>query len=100
ADLAQLQARQQAQAEAQRRLEARLRQKAIQRAASIMADTLPGVSAYLEGKALSGVSVTLSQHVLVVGDLTFAPGTMVVPLYSEAGGELVNVQLIDGEGNK
>ena len=100
ADLAQLQARQQAQAEAQRRQEARLRQKAIQRAASIIADTRPGVSAYLEGKALSGVSVALSQHVLVVGDLTFAPGAMVVPLYSEAGGELVNVQLIDREGNK
>lgn len=75
------------------------RRKAVRRASSIIADTKQGMSPYLERKALSGWLMPLTQRVIVVGELTYQPGSLVVTLWDEAG-ELVNVQLINAEGEK
>lgn len=90
---------QQARADAERKQAEQLRQKAATRATRIMADAVQGVSPYLERKALPGVTVRLTQHVIAVSDLTYPPGSLVVPLWNKAG-VLVNVQLIDAQGDK
>lgn len=95
-----LRQQQQARAEQEQQRVALQRRKAASKAARIMADCQQGVSPYLEGKGLQGVAVALSQHVIAVGELTFPPGSLVVPLYADIGGELVNVQLIDEQGRK
>lgn len=96
----QLRQQQQARTEAEQQQQQLKRKKATRRAASIMTDSRQGVSPYLEAKGLHGVSVALSQHVLAVGEQTFPPGSLVVPLYADFGGELVNIQLIDTLGHK
>ncbi|MGL6352500.1 toprim domain-containing protein [Aeromonas veronii] len=75
------------------------RRKAVRRASSIIADTKQGMSPYLERKALSGLLMPLTQRVIVVGELTYQPGSLVVTLWDETGA-LVNVQLINAEGEK
>lgn len=90
---------QQANAEADHQRTEQRHRITANRAASVMVDTRPGVSLYLEGKTLHGVSVPLTQHVIAVAELTFQPGSMVVPLQNEVG-ELVNVQLINAQGEK
>lgn len=90
---------QQARADAERKQAEQQRRKAARRAISIMADAKQGVSPYLERKALPDLAVLLTQSVIVVGELTYPPGSLVVPLWNEAG-ELVNVQLIDVQGGK
>ncbi|MFQ2164414.1 DUF927 domain-containing protein [Aeromonas hydrophila] len=90
---------QQANAEADHQRTEQRHRITANRAASVMVDTRTGVSLYLEGKTLHGVSVPLTQHVIAVAELTFQPGSMVVPLQNEVG-ELVNVQLINAQGEK
>ncbi|MFM5788745.1 DUF927 domain-containing protein [Aeromonas veronii] len=90
---------QQARAEQERKQVEQQRRKAARRATSISADIKQGVSPYLERKALSGWPMPLTQRVIAVGELTYQPGSLVVPLWDEAG-ELVNVQLINTEGDK
>ena len=99
-ELERLRQQQQARTEAERQRAELQRRKAARRAASIMADHRQGVSPYLEAKGLHGVGVALSQHVIAVGEMTFPPGSLVVPLYTDFGSELVNVQLIDEQGHK
>ncbi|MBL0644425.1 DUF927 domain-containing protein [Aeromonas veronii] len=95
----QLHQQQQARAEQEHKQAEQQRSKAARRATSISADIKQGVSPYLERKALSGLSMPLTQRVIAVGELTYQPGSLVVPLWDEAGG-LVNVQLINTEGDK
>lgn len=90
---------QQARGDDERKQAEQQRQKAASRATSIMADAKQGVSPYLEHKALPEPAVLLTQRVIAVGELTYPPGSLVVPLWNEAG-ELVNVQLIDAQGGK
>ncbi|MGS3139735.1 DUF927 domain-containing protein [Aeromonas sanarellii] len=90
---------QQARGDAERKQAEQQRQKAARRATSIMADAKQGISPYLEHKALPEPAVLLTQRVIAVGELTYPPGSLVVPLWNEAG-ELVNVQLIDAQGGK
>jgi len=52
------------------------RRKAVRRASSIIADTKQGMSPYLERKALSGLLMPLTQRVIVVGELTYQPGSL------------------------
>lgn len=99
-ELAQLRHQQQTRAEAECKRVAQQRQKAMLRAAAIMRDVTQGISPYLEAKGLHGVTVPLLQHPVAVGELTFPPGSLVVPLMTEYGGEPVTVQLIDAGGNK
>nr|WP_265177543.1 primase-helicase zinc-binding domain-containing protein [Aeromonas veronii] len=87
-------------AEQERKRAEQQRKKAARRAADIMQDCQQGVSPYLEGKGLQGVQVNVSQHVIAVGEMTFSPGSLVVPLYADFGAQLVNVQLIDDQGSK
>lgn len=87
-------------AEQERKRVERQRKKAASRAANIMQICQQGGSPYLEGKGLQGVQVNVSQRVIAVGEMTFSPGSLVVPLYADFGGQLVNVQLIDDQGSK
>ncbi|MGR1225398.1 DUF927 domain-containing protein [Aeromonas veronii] len=95
----QIHQQQQARAEQEHKQAEQQRRKAARRATSISADIKQGVSPYLERKALSGLAMPLTQRVIAVGELTYQPGSLVVPLWDEAG-ELVNVQLINTEGDK
>ncbi|WP_439829172.1 DUF927 domain-containing protein [Aeromonas veronii] len=95
----QLHQQQQARAEQEHKQAEQQRRKAARRATSISADIKQGISPYLERKALSGLPMPLTQRVIAVGELTYQPGSLVVPLWDEAGG-LVNVQLINTEGGK
>ncbi|MDX7746014.1 DUF927 domain-containing protein [Aeromonas veronii] len=95
----QLHQQQQARAEQEHKQAEQQRRKAARRATSISADIKQGISPYLERKALSGLPMPLTQRVIAVGELTYQPGSLVVPLWDEAGG-LVNVQLINTEGDK
>ncbi|WP_421225127.1 DUF927 domain-containing protein [Aeromonas enteropelogenes] len=95
----QIHQQQQARAEQEHKQVEQQRRKAARRATSISADIKQGVSPYLERKALSGWPMPLTQRVIAVGELTYQPGSLVVPLWDEAG-ELVNVQLINTEGDK
>jgi putative DNA primase/helicase len=95
----QIHQQQQARAEQEHKQAEQQRRKAARRATSISADSKQGVSPYLERKALSGWPMPLTQRVIAVGELTYQPGSLVVPLWDEAG-ELVNVQLINTEGEK
>ncbi|MND61947.1 DNA primase TraC [compost metagenome] len=90
---------QQAKAEQERKRAEQQRRKAARRATSIMADCEQGQATYLEQKALLGLAVPLTRHIIAVGELAFQPGALVVPLWDEAG-ELVNVQLIRDDGTK
>ncbi|EPX9364260.1 DUF927 domain-containing protein [Aeromonas veronii] len=90
---------QQARAEQEHKQAEQQRRKAARRAASISADIKQGISPYLERKALSGLPMPLTQRVIAVGELTYQPGSLVIPLTNEAG-ELVNVQLIGHDGSK
>ncbi|WP_323894331.1 DUF927 domain-containing protein [Aeromonas veronii] len=95
----QIHQQQEARAEQEHKQAEQQRRKAARRATSISADIKQGVSPYLERKALSGWPMPLTQRVIAVGELTYQPGSLVVPLWDEAG-ELVNVQLINTEGDK
>lgn len=95
----QIHQQQQARAEQEHKQAEQQRRKAARRATSISADIKQGVSPYLERKALSGLAMPLTQRVIAVGELTYQPGSLVVPLWDEVG-ELVNVQLINTEGDK
>ncbi len=95
----QIHQQQQARAEQEHKQAEQQRRKAARRATSISADIKQGVSPYLERKALSGLPMPLTQRVIAVGELTYQPGSLVVPLWDEVG-ELVNVQLINTEGDK
>nr|WP_231867090.1 DUF927 domain-containing protein [Aeromonas enteropelogenes] len=95
----QLHQQQQARAEQEHKQAEQQRRKAARRATSISADIKQGISPYLERKALSGLPMPLTQRVIAVGELTYQPGSLVVPLWDEAGG-LVNVQLINTDGDK
>ncbi|MGL5331698.1 MAG: DUF927 domain-containing protein, partial [Aeromonas veronii] len=95
----QIHQQQQARAEQEHKQAEQQRRKAARRATSISADIKQGVSPYLERKALSGLPMPLTQRVIAVGELTYQPGSLVVTLWDEAG-ELVNVQLINTEGEK
>ncbi|MFM5811092.1 DUF927 domain-containing protein [Aeromonas veronii] len=95
----QIHQQQQARVEQEHKQAEQQRRKAARRATSISADSKQGVSPYLERKALSGWPMPLTQRVIAVGELTYQPGSLVVPLWDEAG-ELVNVQLINTEGDK
>lgn len=95
----QIHQQQQARAEQEHKQAEQQRRKAARRATSISANIKQGVSPYLERKALSGWPMPLTQRVIAVGELTYQPGSLVVPLWNEAG-ELVNVQLINTEGDK
>ncbi|MFQ2222155.1 DUF927 domain-containing protein [Aeromonas enteropelogenes] len=95
----QLHQQQQARAEQEHKQAEQQRRKAARRATSISADIKQGISPYLERKALSGLPMPLTQRVIAVGELTYQPGSLVVPLRDEAGG-LVNVQLINTDGDK
>ncbi|MCQ4110490.1 DUF927 domain-containing protein [Aeromonas sp. JL9] len=95
----QLHQQQQARAEQEHKQAEQQRRKAARRATSISADIKQGISPYLERKALSGLLMPLTQRVIAVGELTYQPGSLVVPLWDEAGG-LINVQLINTEGDK
>ena len=99
AELEHLRQQQQARAEAEQQQKRIRRQKAARRAAAIIRDCKPGQTPYLEQKALQGLAVPLTQHIIAVGELIFQPGALVVPLWDEAR-ELVNVQLISPQGNK
>lgn len=81
-----LRQQQQARSEQEQQRVVLQRRKAASKAARIMADCQQGVSPYLEGKGLHGVAVALSQHVIAVGELTFPPGSLAVPLYADIGG--------------
>lgn len=95
----QIHQQQEARAEQEHKQAEQQRRKAARRATSISADIKQGVSPYLERKALSGLAMPLTQRVIAVGELTYQPGSLVVPLWDEVG-ELVNVQLINTEGDK
>ncbi len=95
----QIHQQQEARAEQEHKQAEQLRRKAARRATSIPADIKQGVSPYLERKALSGLAMPLTQRVIAVGELTYQPGSLVVPLWDEVG-ELVNVQLINTKGDK
>ncbi|WP_421290139.1 DUF927 domain-containing protein [Aeromonas veronii] len=95
----QIHQQQQARVEQEHKQAEQQRRKAARRATSISAGSKQGVSPYLERKALSGWPMPLTQRVIAVGELTYQPGSLVVPLWDEAG-ELVNVQLINTEGDK
>ncbi|MEN3757368.1 DUF927 domain-containing protein [Aeromonas veronii] len=95
----QIHQQQQARTEQEHKQAEQQRRKAARRATSISADIKQGVSPYLERKALSGLPMPLTQRVIAVGELTYQPGSLVVPLWDEVG-ELVNVQLINTEGDK
>ncbi|MFM4954822.1 DUF927 domain-containing protein [Aeromonas veronii] len=95
----QIHQQQQARAEQEHKQAEQQRRKAARRATSISADSKQGVSPYLERKALSGWPMPLTQRVIAVGELTYQPGSLVVTLWDEAGA-LVNVQLINTEGEK
>ncbi|HHQ4922379.1 TPA: DUF927 domain-containing protein [Aeromonas veronii] len=95
----QIHQQQEARAEQEHKQAEQQRRKAARRATSISADIKQGVSPYLERKALSGWPMPLTQRVIAVGELTYQPGSLVVPLWDEVG-ELVNVQLINTEGDK
>ncbi|WDA25069.1 DUF927 domain-containing protein [Aeromonas hydrophila] len=95
----QIHQQQQARAAQEQKHAEQQRRKAVRRASSIIADTKQGMSPYLERKALSGLLMPLTQRVIVVGELTYQPGSLVVTLWDETG-ELVNVQLINAEGEK
>ncbi|WP_421306672.1 DUF927 domain-containing protein [Aeromonas veronii] len=95
----QIHQQQQARAEQEHKQAEQQRRKAARRATSISADSKQGGSPYLERKALSGWPMPLTQRVIAVGELTYQPGSLVVTLWDEAGA-LVNVQLINTEGEK
>ncbi len=82
----QLHQQQQARAEQEHKQAEQQRRKAARRATSISADIKQGISPYLERKALSGLPMPLTQRVIAVGELTYQPGSLVVPLRDEAGG--------------
>lgn len=57
-------------------------------------------NAYLSAKGWPDVdSLTLQGKPLRVGGITFQPGDLLLPLHN-AGGEVVNVQLINANGDK
>ncbi|MNF36375.1 DNA primase TraC [compost metagenome] len=88
---------QQARVEAEQQQQRIQRQKAARRAADIMRDCKPGQSPYLVHKRLRWPSGLLNSTLIRVGEETFPHGSLVVPLFNEAG-ELVNVQLIRYDG--
>lgn len=91
--------RQRENAEATRKQAEQQRKKAIRRAADIVRDTSQGQSPYLERKRLRWPAGALTSTLICVGDETFQPGALVVPLHNEVG-DLVNVQMIQGDGTK
>ncbi|MDM5087775.1 DUF927 domain-containing protein [Aeromonas bestiarum] len=86
--------------EIERKQKEQQRRKAAIRAAALMRDVIHGMSPYLESKGLCGIAVSLLQHRVDVSQLTFHPGSLVVPLMTELDGDPVTVQIIDAEGNK
>lgn len=93
----QLRQQQQARAEAAQQQQRIQRQKAARRAADIMRDCKQGQAPYLVHKRLRWPSGLLNSTLIRVGEETFPHGSLVVPLFNEAG-ELVNVQLIRDDG--
>lgn len=97
AELEHLRRQQLERAEAEQQRQQLQRQKAARRAADILRDCVPGQAEYLVGKRLHWSSGLLNSTLIRVGEEAFPNGSLVVPLYNEAG-DLVNVQLIRHDG--
>ena len=97
AELEHLRRQQLERAEAEQQRQQLQRQKAARRAADILRDCVPGQAEYLVGKRLHWSSGLLNSTLIRVGEEVFPNGSLVVPLYNEAG-DLVNVQLIRHDG--
>ncbi|WP_429218078.1 DUF927 domain-containing protein [Aeromonas veronii] len=90
---------QQTRAEQERKQVELQRNKAACRAASIMDDSEPGPSPYLESKGLGAYLSSVNCSLIREGGECFPPGSLVIPLSNETG-EQVNVQLISHSGTK
>ncbi|WP_157830535.1 primase-helicase zinc-binding domain-containing protein [Aeromonas sobria] len=97
ADREQLRQQQQARVEAEPQQQRIKHQKAARRAAAILRDCKPGQAEYLIGKRLRWPDGMVNSTLIRIGEEAFPSGSLVVPLYNEAG-ELVNVQLIRRDG--
>ncbi|MBH3206606.1 toprim domain-containing protein [Serratia marcescens] len=80
---------------------AEAQRKAARQAQALVAAAQPQTdNAYLSAKGWPEVdALTLQGQPLRVGGITFQPGDLLLPLYN-AGGEVVNVQLINAAGDK
>ncbi|WP_393936447.1 DUF927 domain-containing protein [Aeromonas rivipollensis] len=90
---------QQTRAETERKQNEQRRRKVTRRAAAIMRGCKPGQTPYLVSKHLCWPHGMINNTLIREGSESFQPGSLVIPLTNEVG-ELVNVQLINHNGNK
>lgn len=79
--------------------EEKAKRKACTRAASILRDCIKGHTPYLASKHLQDWLADTNQTLIREARHNFPPGSLVIPLTDE-NDQLVNVQLIDSQGEK